>query len=163
VSRDVAEELLRNPDVAAARGARRDVTVLFSDLAGYTALAEAHPPETAVACLNEYFEAVCDSVLATGGPVNDLRGDGLPAWWGAPIAHPDHAARACRAALLVGEKLAGVAERWRARDLPTLRWRVGIHTGSVIAGEMGTDARSKYGIIGDAVNVASRLEGANKW
>jgi adenylate cyclase len=162
VSRDVAEELLRNPDVAAARGARRAVTVLFADLAGFTTLAEARAPEAVVTCLNEYFEVLCEAVLGTGGTVNDMLGDGVLASWGAPIAHPDHAARACRAALLASERLTALAATWRARGLPPLRWRIGIHTGEVVAGEMGTAERSKYGIIGDAVNLASRLEGANK-
>lgn len=162
VSRDVAEELLRHPDAATMRGARCDVTVLFADLAGFTTLSETRTPEQIVACLNEYFAVLCDAVLATGGTVNDLLGDGVLASWGAPIAHADHAERACRAALVANDRLARLAESWRTRNLPALRWRIGIHTGDVVAGEMGTAERTKYGIIGDAVNVASRLEGANK-
>jgi len=162
VSRDVAEELLRHPDAAATRGAACEVTVLFCDLAGFTTFSEARTPEQVVACLNEYFGVLCDAVFATGGTVNDLLGDGVLASWGAPIAHADHAERACRAALLANDRLARLAESWRTRDLPPLRWRIGIHTGEVVAGEMGTAERTKYGIIGDAVNLASRLEGANK-
>lgn len=162
VSREVAEELLRHPEAGAARGRRCEVTVLFSDLAGFTTFAESRAPETLVACLNEYFGVLCDAVLATGGTVNDLLGDGVLASWGAPIAHPDHAERACRAALLASDRLTALAAAWRDRGLPALRWRIGLHSGPVVAGEMGTAERTKYGIIGDAVNVASRLEGANK-
>jgi adenylate cyclase len=162
VSPEIAEAVLRDPEAAGVRGTEREVTVLFSDLAGYTTLAEGLPPETLVACLNEYFEALCDAVLATGGTVNDLLGDGVLASWGAPVAQPDHATRACRAALGANERLAVLGATWQQRRLPALRWRIGIHTGRVVAGEMGTAERAKYGIIGDAVNVASRLEGANR-
>ncbi|MBS1104643.1 MAG: hypothetical protein H6Q91_145 [Deltaproteobacteria bacterium] len=162
VSREVVAELLRHPEALAPRGARRTVSVLFSDLEGFTALSEQRAPEEVLACLNEYFEVLCGAVLEAGGTVNELMGDGVLASFGAPIAHPDHATRACRAALLASERLTALAGSWQARGLPSLRWRIGIHTGEVVIGEMGTEERTKYGVIGDAVNLASRLEGANK-
>ena len=162
VSKDVAAELLRHPEALAPRGERREVTVLFSDLAGFTTFSEQHPPEEILDYLNEYFDALCDVVLAAGGTVNDLLGDGVLASWGAPIALADHAARACGAALLASQRLAALALRWQATGRPTLRWRIGIHTGVVVVGEIGTNERTKYGMVGDAVNVASRLEAANK-
>ena len=162
VSKDVAAELLRHPEALAPRGERREVTVLFSDLAGFTTFSEQRPPEQILDCLNEYFGVICDVALHSGGTVNDLLGDGVLVSWGAPIAHADHAARACRAALLASERLAELAMQWQASGRPTLRWRIGIHTGVVVAGEMGTEERTKYGMIGDAVNLASRLEAANK-
>jgi class 3 adenylate cyclase len=136
--------------------------VLFSDLEGFTALAEHRAPEEVLAHLNEYFEVMCGAIFEAGGTVNELLGDGVLASFGAPIAHPDHAARACRAALLASEHLAPLADAWRASGRPQLRWRIGVHTGEVVVGEMGTAERTKYGMIGDAVNLASRLEGANK-
>ncbi|RIL05764.1 MAG: hypothetical protein DCC71_09100 [Proteobacteria bacterium] len=162
VSKEVAAELLRHPEALAPRGERREITVLFSDLAGFTALSEDRAPEETLACLNEYFAVICDVVLAAGGTVNELLGDGVLASWGAPVAHPDHAARACAAALDASARLAALAERWRAAGRPALRWRIGIHSGTVVVGEMGTDERTKYGMVGDAVNAASRIEGANK-
>ena len=162
VSREVVAELLRHPEALAPRGARRTVSVLFSDLEGFTSLAEQRAPEEVLACLNEYFEVLCGAVLDAGGTVNELLGDGVLASFGAPIAHADHAARACRAALVASQRLTSLAGSWQTRGLPPLRWRIGIHTGEVVIGEMGTEERTKYGVIGDAVNLASRLEGANK-
>ncbi len=162
VSKEVAAELLRHPEALAPRGELREVTVLFSDLAGFTTFSEQRPPEEVLACLNEYFAVLCDVVLDASGTVNELLGDGVLASWGAPIAHPDHALRACRAALLVSERLAALALQWQASGRPTLVWRIGIHTGVVVVGEIGTDERTKYGMIGDAVNLASRLESVCK-
>jgi class 3 adenylate cyclase len=162
VSREVVAELLRHPEALAPSGTRRTVSVLFSDLEGFTSLSEQRAPEEVLACLNDYFEVLCGAVLEAGGTVNELLGDGVLASFGAPIAHPDHATRACRAALLASQRLAALAVAWQAQGRPPLRWRIGIHTGEVVIGEMGTEERTKYGVIGDAVNLASRLEGANK-
>jgi len=163
VSKHVADEILRHPEAVARAGERRVVSVLFADLGGFSALAERSDPEAVVARLNEYFAAVCEAVLAEEGTVNELLGDGMLAFWGAPLAQPDHAARACRAALACRERLARLTEGWQAAGLGALRFRIGVHTGPVVVGEMGTPERSKYGVIGDAVNLASRLEGANRF
>jgi len=163
VSKQVAEELLRHPEAAQLAGARRELTVLFADLEGFTGWAEHSDPEVLVARLNEYFEVVCDAVLDVDGAVNDLLGDGILASFGAPVAHPDHARRACLAALAARERLRELAVRWRGKGLPEIGFRIGLHTGEVVVGEMGTAERGKYGVIGDAVNLASRLEGANKF
>jgi class 3 adenylate cyclase len=162
VSREVVAEIMRHPEAVAPSGVRRTVSVLFSDLEGFSALSEQRQPEEVLACLNDYFEVLCGAVFETGGTVNELLGDGVLASFGAPIAHPDHAARACRAALLASERLVALADAWQAQGRPPLRWRIGIHTGEVVVGEMGTEERTKYGVIGDTVNLASRLEGANK-
>jgi adenylate cyclase len=163
VSKHVADEILRHPEAVARAGERREVSVLFADLGGFSALAERSDPEAVVARLNEYFAAVCEAVLAEEGTVNELLGDGILAFWGAPLAQPDHAARACRAALACRERLARLTGRWQDSGLGALRFRIGVHTGPVVVGEMGTPERSKYGVIGDAVNLASRLEGANRF
>jgi len=163
VSKHVAEELLRHPEAAELAGARRELTMLFADLEGFTSFAERSDPEVLVARLNEYFEVVCDAVLDVDGAVNDLLGDGILASFGAPVAHPDHARRACLAALAARERLVELAARWREKGLPEVGSRIGLHTGEVVVGEMGTAERGKYGVIGDAVNLASRIEGANKF
>lgn len=162
VSKEVAAELLRHPEALAPRGARRHVSVLFSDLEGFATLSEQRAPEEVLRCLNDYFAVSCGAVLEAGGTVNELMGDGVLASFGAPIAHADHAVRACRAALLASDRLAAMTQAWEAQGRPPLRWRIGIHSGDVVVGEMGTEERTKYGVIGDTVNLASRLEGANK-
>ena len=163
VSPEVAEAVLRDPALGGASGSRREVSVLFADVGGFTTLSESVSPERVVALLNEYFDAVCAIVLESGGTVNELRGDGILAFWGAPVAAPDHAARACAAALRCRERLARLDAEWVARGLRPRRFRIGVHTGEVVVGEIGTRERAKYGAVGDAVNLASRLEGANKF
>jgi adenylate cyclase len=161
VSKEVAEEVLRHPEVAPVGGARRELTVGFVDLAGFTALAERARPEELVARLGEYFEVVCDAVLATDGTVNEFIGDGVVAFWGAPVPHADHAARAARAALHCRDALAALVERWRGEGYAT-DFRIGLHTGELVVGEIGGAERRAYRAVGDVMNVASRIEGANK-
>jgi len=162
VSKSVAEEILRRPDAVQRRGERREVSVLFVDLGGFSAHAEESGPEAALARLNEYFDAVSEAVFAHEGTVNELLGDGMLAFFGAPIAQDDHALRACLAALRCRERLEALTARWRGEGLADLRFRIGLHAGPVIVGEMGTRERVKYGAIGDTVNLASRLEGVNR-
>jgi len=162
VSPAVAEAILRDPGLAGIAGVRRDVTLLFVDVGGFSSLAESATPEQVVALLNEYFDAVCAIVLDSGGTVNELRGDGILAFWGAPVELHDHAARGCEAALRCRDRLARLDAEWVARGLAPRRFRIGLHSGEVVVGEIGTRERAKYGAVGDAVNLASRLEGANK-
>jgi class 3 adenylate cyclase len=162
VSPAVAAAILRDPGLAPTAGERREVTFLFVDVGGFSSLAESATPERVVALLNEYFDAVCAIVFETGGTVNELRGDGILAFWGAPVELPDHAARACEAALRCRDRLARLDAEWVARGLSPRRFRIGLHTGEVVVGEIGTRERAKYGAVGDAVNLASRLEAANK-
>ena len=162
VSKSVAAELLRDPGQAALAGVRRELTVFFVDLGGFTGLAEALEPEAVVAHLNEYFEAVCGAVLAEDGTVNQFQGDGVVAFWGAPLVQPDHAARACRAALAVSARVDLLCTRWAERGVVAPSYRIGLHTAELVAGEIGSAERGTYGIVGDGMNLASRLEGANK-
>lgn len=165
VSKEVAEEILRHPEMAPAAGARRELTVAFVDLAGFTALAEGARPEALVARLTEYLEAVCEAVLASSGTVNELLGDGVVAFWGAPVPHADHAARAARAALACRDALEPLVARWRAEGTPAAAstgYRIGLHTGELVVGEIGGAERRAYRAVGDAMNVAARIEAANK-
>ncbi|HKC50259.1 MAG TPA: adenylate/guanylate cyclase domain-containing protein, partial [Myxococcota bacterium] len=172
VSKNVAAELLRDPGRVALAGARRELTVLFVDLGGFTSLAEELAPEVVVAHLNEYFDAVCGAVLEEDGTVKDFQGDGVVAFWGAPILQPDHAARASRAALAIAARLERLRARWVARGStagPALAvgaaapgYRLGLHSAELVAGEIGSAERGAYGIVGDGMNLAARIEGANK-
>lgn len=162
VSKGVAEELLRNPGVAQIAGVRREVTVFFVDIEGFTSLSETLSPESVVARLDEYLELVCAAILDFDGTVNQFQGDGVVAFWSAPVPQADHAQRACRAALRCREGFVGLQRRWMEKGLPRLGFRIGIHTGEAIVGEIGSAERSTYTVIGDTANLASRLEGVNK-
>jgi adenylate cyclase len=162
VSPTVASEVLRHPELAPLAGVRRELTVGFVDVAGFTSLAERLAPDALVRRLNEYLDAVCGAVLVEDGTVNEFLGDGVVAFWGAPIAQPDHALRAARAALACRAALRALAERWRGEGLAAPGFRIGLHTGALIVGEIGAAERRAYRAVGDAMNVAARIEGANK-
>jgi class 3 adenylate cyclase len=162
VSKAVADEVLRNPTLAKLGGSRREITAMFVDLGGFTGISEGLSPEAVVAHLNEYFEAACGAILAQDGAVSEFQGDGIVAFWGAPLARPDDAARACLAALGCEQALGALRARWEVRGLPRLRFRIGLHTGEMVVGEVGSAERGKYAVVGDAMNLASRIEGANK-
>ncbi len=162
VSPAVAGEVLRHPELAPLAGVRRELTVGFVDVAGFTSLAERLAPAALVLRLNEYLDAVCTAVLAEDGTVNEFLGDGVVAFWGAPIAQPDHALRAARAALACRDALLALIERWRSEGLSAPGFRIGLHTGALIVGEIGAAERRAYRAVGDAMNVAARIEGANK-
>ncbi len=160
VGRDVMSQVLaENPTLQADR---REVSVLISDLRGFTTLSEALPAEQVAAHLNEYFPAMIDAIFAERGMVNDFIGDGILAVFGAPLPDGDHAWRAARAAVAMQAALERLNREWVARGIPTLRMGIGIHTGVVFAGNVGGPSRIKYTVVGDTVNVTARLEGLNK-
>jgi adenylate cyclase len=143
-------------------GERCEATVLFADLRDFTALSEPLPPERVVALLNEVHEALVAEVFACGGTLDKYLGDGLMAYFGAPLAQADHAERAVRCALGMQRALATVNKARAARGEGALRLGVGVHSGPVIVGDIGTAQRREFTAIGDAVNVASRLERLTK-
>jgi class 3 adenylate cyclase len=153
---------LRHPELAPVSGVARELTVGFVDIGGFTGLAERLGAQEVVARLNEYFETVCRAVLARDGTVNEFVGDGVVVYWGAPMPQPDHAARACLAAVACRDALEQLAASWRAAGLPNPRFRIGLHTGALVVGEIGSEERRAYRAVGDAMNLAARLEGANK-
>jgi adenylate cyclase len=160
LSRDVMARVLT--DAPSLRGEHRDVSILFSDLRGFTTLSEQLPPERIASHLNEYFEAMTTAIFAHHGMINDFVGDAVMAVFGAPMADADHAWHAVQSARDMDRALERLNLGWDAAGLPRLRMGIGIHTGAVFAGNVGGRDRIKYTVIGDPVNVASRVEGLNK-
>ena len=151
--------------IAAQRGAdmlggeRRPVIVLFSDIRGFTEVAERLPPDQMAAQLNEYFAAMVECVFRHDGALDKFIGDALMAYWGAPVATPDDADRAIRAALDMQAELVGLNARWTADGRPALHTGIGINAGEAFVGNIGSPRRLEYTLIGDTVNLASRLCG----
>jgi adenylate cyclase len=160
VSQAIAEAVLSGH--LPLNGERREVSILFQDLRDFTSIAEQMDPDALVEVLNQFFTEMVAAVEAEGGVVKQFLGDGVMALFGAPVAVPDHAARAVRAAQDMVHRLVDLNARLRDQGQPTLRIGVGIHTGEVVAGKIGPDTRVEYGVVGDPVNVASRIEGLTK-
>jgi adenylate cyclase len=162
VNPSLVDQLVTNPEMLKLGGQRKELTVLFSDLEGFTALAETRPPEELVALLNEYLSSMTNVVLRNSGTLDKFEGDLIMAFWGAPIPQNNHARMACAAALQMQATLAGMRLEWGVRKKPLLSARIGISTGEVIVGNMGSAEKFNYTVIGDSVNLGARLEGTNK-
>jgi adenylate cyclase len=158
----VVDELIKNPEKAAPGGDRKMLTVLFSDLVGFTSMAEQLSPEELVAMLNAYFEQATEVLTRHGATLDKFIGDAIMCFWNAPLPQEDHAVRACLTALDLVALVKRLAPEFEARGLPRLECRIGINTGQSVAGNIGSSAAQDYTVIGDAVNLASRLEGAAK-
>jgi len=163
VSKDVYAQLVANPDLARLGGQRRDMTVLFSDIRGFTTITERGQPEDTVHMLNEYFTRMVEIVFKHQGTVDKFVGDMVMALFGAPLADPMHAEHAVETALDMMEELKNLNLKWQAdgRDVK-LDIGIGVNTGPMIAGNIGSDQIMSYTVIGDAVNLGSRLESLNK-
>jgi adenylate cyclase len=162
VSKDIYEQLVDNPSLARLGGQRREMTVLFSDIRGFTTVSEAGQPEEIVAMLNVYFTRMVDIVFEHRGTLDKFVGDMVMALFGAPLDDPDHADHAVQTALDMIEALERLNEEWQAEGRAPLDIGIGINTGPMIAGNIGSDAIMSYTVIGDAVNLGSRLESLNK-
>jgi adenylate cyclase len=162
VGESVMTEMLDHPDLLRLGGEKRDCTVLFSDIRGFTSLSESMAPEALVKFINGYLSPMTRIVFEEGGTLDKYIGDALMAFWGAPVPQEDHALRACRTALRFLDALEQLRRSWRAEGLPEIEIGVGINSGPMVVGNMGSDLRFDYTVMGDAVNMASRLEGANK-
>jgi adenylate cyclase len=160
----ILEEVLARPEEDYPRPRRTYATVLFTDLKGFTTYAETHDPEEVVSALNAYMTCMIPIVQRHGGTIDKYIGDSIMAYFGVPLPYDDHAACALRCAV----ELQDACARFRAETAIEFYMRVGVHTGEVIAGSMGSEGNNdsqpllNYTVIGDTVNLASRLEGANK-
>jgi adenylate cyclase len=162
VSPAVVRGLVGKQDELRLGGQRRDISVLFSDIRGFTTFAEHLPPEEVGAMLNEYFTAMVDVIFTHGGTVDKFVGDAIMAVFNAPLEQPDHAQRAVATALAMQDTATVLATRWESLGRPPLTIGIGVQSGPAVVGNFGADRRLEYTALGDTVNVASRLESLSK-
>ena len=158
----VINEMLKNPGKLKLGGDRRNLTVLFSDIRGFTTISEKMTPEELIMLLNEYLTAMTNQVFYYDGLLDKYMGDAIMAVFGAPLDQPDHARRACLTALAMMRELRRLQNKWEAEGRPVFDIGIGINSGEMVVGNMGSAMRFDYTVMGDMVNLGSRLEGANK-
>ncbi|MEI7435529.1 MAG: adenylate/guanylate cyclase domain-containing protein [bacterium] len=158
----VIEQVIADPARLQLGGEKRELTMFFSDIEKFSSFSEKLDPVTLTSLLNEYLSDMTDIILEEGGYLDKYIGDAIVAYWNAPLSQPDHAVRACRAVLRCQRRLAEKRESYKQRTGVTIKARIGVNTGVVIVGNMGSRNRFNYTVLGDAANLASRLEGANK-
>src|SRR5215831_15078690 len=159
VSPEVAKTLLESPEGLRLGGHKREVTVLMSDLRGYTRFAEHGDPALVMEVLNNYLGYMAELIIEYGGTINEFIGDAIFAVFGAPLDHPDHAERAAAAALAMQKAMAQINRDNAAHARPRFEMGIGVHTGEVVVGNIGSEQRAKYAVVGGAVNLAARVEG----
>jgi adenylate cyclase len=162
VPEKVVNELLTHPELLKLGGEERVLSVLFSDLEGFTTLSEKMSPTHLVSFLNDYFTEMTNIIITEGGIIDKYSGDGIMAEFGAPLPIPNHADIAVKTGLKMQRRLRELRDIWREKGLPEVKCRIGINTGPMIIGNMGSHQVFDYTVIGDAVNLASRLESINK-
>jgi adenylate cyclase len=162
LSHAVIEELIQNPECLKLGGEQRMLSIFFSDLEGFTGISEGLDPESLTNLLNVYLTAMTDIIHEEGGTIDKYEGDAIIAFWNAPLTQPDHAVRCVRAVLRCQARLAQMRPAFRESMGRDLKMRIGVNTGRAVVGNMGSHSRFDYTMIGDAVNLASRLEGINK-
>ncbi|MBF0184106.1 MAG: adenylate/guanylate cyclase domain-containing protein [Magnetococcales bacterium] len=163
LSPDVVEDLVKDPSKLRLGGESREMTAYFSDVAGFSTISEKLTPQELVQLLNEYLTAMCDIITRHKGTIDKFEGDAIIAFWGAPLHQPDHAKLCCYACIDMAKHMVEMRERLLAEGRPKLNVRMGINSGPMVVGNMGSKQRMDYTIMGDAVNLAARLEGANKF
>lgn len=163
VPADIVRQLIAQEGDAHLQGEKRELTVHFSDIEGFTTVSETLKPEELVELLAEYLGEMSRIIAEENGTVDKYIGDAVMAFWGAPQPVPDHAVKAARAALRCQKRLIELEAKWTSEGRPVFRARIGLNTGEIIVGNMGSAERLNYTVIGDAVNLASRLEGINKY
>jgi adenylate cyclase len=162
VSPDMVNLLVRHPEQLFVGGEEKELTILFSDIAGFSTLSERMTPAELFAWLNRYLDGMTQIILKHGGTLDKYQGDGIMAFWGAPLPQEDHARRAVAAALEMSRHAESVNRAFTGEGMAAARTRIGVSTGRVMVGNIGSRERFNYTIIGDEVNLASRLEGINK-
>jgi adenylate cyclase len=162
LSKDVIEKVLINPNDLKLGGERKTLTIMFSDLAGFSSISEKMKPIQLTKLLNDYLSHMTDIILEESGTLDKYEGDAIMAFWNAPLDCPNHATKACTAAIRCQRKLLERSPYYKETYGVDMSARIGIHTGEVVVGNMGSNTRFDYTVLGDAANLASRLEGANK-
>jgi adenylate cyclase len=162
MSPEVIEAIVSDPSKLRLGGERRELTIFFSDIQGFTGISERLPPDQLVSFLNRFLSEMSSIILASGGTLDKYQGDAIIAFWNAPLPVEDHRARAVTAAVACQRRLHELTPEFERSFGIRPRMRIGIHTGTVSVGNFGSDLRFNYTMIGDAANVASRLEGVNK-
>jgi adenylate cyclase len=162
LSPGVIEQILVNPAQLRLGGERRALTLFFSDIEKFSSFSERLDPPTLTGLLNDFMSDMTDIILEEGGTLDKYIGDAIVAFWNAPLAQEDHAVRALRAAIRCQRKLAERRPEFQERTGALVKMRIGLNTGDVVVGNMGSRQRFNYTVLGDAANLASRLEGANK-
>ncbi|WP_162525223.1 adenylate/guanylate cyclase domain-containing protein [Rariglobus hedericola] len=171
VSRELASALMKDGKLPALGGVECVATVIFCDLGNYTRISEAFSPQEVISLINEYLAAMCTIIEAHRGCLLDFTGDGIIAGFGLPLPDPDHAHNAVQCAIKMRQRLTqlngewearGLAARWQVIGVDRIEARMGIHTGPLVAGNIGSSSRMKYCVMGDTVNIAARLEEMNK-
>ncbi len=163
LSPSVIDEIIEEPESLKLGGEDREITIFFSDVRSFSTISEKFSPQELVVRLNEYFTEMTDIILGYGGTVDKFIGDAIMAFYGAPIIMRDHPLKAVLAAVDMKKRLRELQEKWRKAGMEEFHARIGIHSGKATVGNMGSRSRMDYTIMGDAVNLASRLEGANKY
>lgn len=162
MSHEYIEQLVANPKLLRLGGERKELTIYFSDVQGFTSISERLSPEELTALLNEYLSAMTDIIQEEGGTIDKYEGDAIVAFWNAPLSLDDHAVRGVRAALRCQARLAEMRPALRARAGRDMHQRIGMNSGLAVVGNMGSAAHFNYTMLGDQVNLAARLEGVNK-
>jgi adenylate cyclase len=162
LSPEVVRQIAEDPKRLALGGERRELSVYFSDIEGFTTISEGLSPEKLTLLMNRYLDAMTETVLESDGTLDKYIGDAVMAFWGAPLPREDHALAACRVALKYREKLDRLSSEFVREGLPAVRARIGLNSGPAVVGNLGSSRRFSYTAMGDTVNLASRLEGANK-
>ena len=162
LSEELLQELVKNPKALALGGEKKELTILFSDIRSFTTMSESMSPEALIRVLNRYFTPMTQAVLETKGMLDKYIGDAIMAFFNAPVDVPDHADKACECALMMMQRLKKLNKELRRDAITPIKIGIGINTAEVIVGNMGSDTRFNYTVIGDGVNLASRVEGLTK-
>ena len=158
----VIEQLIADPDKLKLGGERREISIYFSDIQGFTSISENFPPEKLIGILNKYLSEMTNIILASGGTIDKYEGDAIIAFWNAPLEEADHGKRAVLAAMKCQKRLEELRDEFEKLCGKKMYQRIGLNTGTAVIGNMGSEIRFDYTMLGDSVNLASRLEGLNK-
>ena len=158
LSREVVDEILKSPGGVELKGELRDISVLVSDLRGFTKLTEALGPRQVLEIINRYLETMTEIIVGHRGTIDEFTGDGILVFFGAPQALPDHCRRAVRCALDMQQAMSGLNVQLGRRELPELSMGIGVNCGQLIVGNIGSEKRKKYGALGSTINLAFRIE-----